>query len=345
MGGALEWIPPGFHVGLAGYRGRFNRSLRPAPAPYRRFDFSGRRFAVLTAFANATLGAIHAFGEMAQDGTAWAGTGGVLIDQKTAEAVVSVRHFPRHFTAPHGRAFGERGDPPQNETGFYAGLRIQPAPTWQLSGYIDQYRFPWLEFATPRPSTGRDIRLLLEHAPRPWIDYYVQARSETREEGIVLTQATGRVVESVRPVTRQSLRLHGTYAFSDCLRFRLRIEGVQHRSTDARRTGLMLYQGLRWRPADWLRLDTRWALFDTEGFASRIYAYEHDLLYTFSIPVFSGRGERHYVFVRVQPVNRLHLELKYAATRYRDVTSVGSGLDVVKGSRVREIRAQMRWSF
>ena len=123
------------------------------------------------------------------------------------------------------------------------------------------------------------------------------------------------------------------------------LEGVRHVQAGAHRTGLLLYQGVRWRPATWLRLDARWTLFDTDGFDARIYAYEHDLLYTFSIPVFSGRGERHYVLVRAQPTPAVHLELKYGATRYRDVTSVGSGLDVVPGSRIREVRAQVRWSF
>lgn len=344
LGGAVEWTPPGLHVGLAGYRGRFDLPLHPPTAPYRLFDFSGRRLAVLTAYANATRGRLHAFGEIAQDGDAWAGTGGLLVDQGTAEAVISLRHFPRHFTALHGQAFGERGTPPQNESGLYAGLRVQPAPEWQLSGYIDQYRFPWLRFATPRPATGHDFRLLVEHTPRPWLDYALQARSETREEGTVLP-LDGRDVEALRPATRQSLRFHGEYVFSARLRFRMRLEGVRHVQAGARRTGLLLYQGVRWRPATWLRLDARWTLFDTDGFDARIYAYEHDLLYTFSIPVFSGRGERHYVLVRAQPTPAVHLELKYGATRYRDVTSVGSGLDVVPGSRIREVRAQVRWSF
>lgn len=345
IGGALEWTGPGLHMGIAGLQGRFDLPLDPTGAPHRRFDFTGQRHDVITAYANATMGAVHAFGEGARDEATWAGIGGLLIDQGTAAAVVSLRRFPHHFTALHGRAFGERGDPPQNESGVYLGLRVHPAPSWQVSGYVDQYMFPWLQFATPRPSSGRDMRLLVEHAPRSWLDYYVQVRSETREEGVIIDQPGGRKVEGLRPATRRSLRLHGEYAFSPRLRFRMRVEGVRHTQAEARRSGVLLYQGARWRPVSWLRLDTRWALFDTDGFATRIYAYEHDLLYTFSIPVFSSRGARHYVLLRMQPTRRLDIELKYGATRYRDVASVGSGLDEVRGQRIREVRAQVRWSF
>jgi hypothetical protein len=301
--------------------------------------------AAVTAYARASLDAVYVFGELARSEAAWGGAGGVLIDEENADAVVSVRHFPRHFVSLHGQAFGTRSGPPQNESGTYLGLRVRPAEKWTLSGYIDQYTLPWLRFATPRPSAGRDVRFLIEHAPRRWLSYYLQIRSETREEGMRRETAKGHVVDGLQPVTRRSIRVHGGYSFNPRLHFRMRMESSYHRGDGITETGILLYQGLRWHPTAWLQLDTRWALFDTEGFDARIYAYEHDLLYTFSIPVFSGRGERRYVLFRVKPSRQINVELKYGATRYRDVTSVGSGLDEVVGQRVRELRAQVRWAF
>lgn len=344
-GGALTWTHPTLHVGLAGYRSAFDRPLRRGAAPHERFDAAGHRHTAVTAYANATLGAIYAFGEVARSGAAWGGMGGVLIDEENADAVVSVRHFPRHFASLYGHAFGARGRSPQNERGAYIGLRVRPAAKWTVSGYIDQYAFPWLRFATPRPSVGRDIRLLIEHAPRRWFSYYLQVRTETREEGMRHVTTEGHTVEGLHPVTRQSIRVHGEYSFSQRLRLRMRVEGTRHSGRQETTTGILLYQGLRWRPMAWLQLDTRWSLFDTGGFGARLYTYEHDLLYTFSIPVFSGRGARHYVLFRVKPTRRIHVELKYGATHYRDVTSVGSGLDEVEGQRVRDVRGQVRWTF
>lgn len=344
LGGALAWTQSMFDVGLAGYRSVFDRPLQRGAAPYELFDATGRIHTAVTAYASATLDAIYVFGEVARSEEAWGGTGGVLIDEENADAVVSVRHFPRRFVSLHGQAFGAHGGTPQNESGTYIGLRVRPAEKWTLSGYIDQYTFPWLRFATPRPSTGRDVRFLVEHAPRRWLSYYLQIRSETREEGRRRRTTKGQVVDGLQPITRQSVRVHGDYSFSPRLHFRMRMEGSRHRS-DETETGVLLYQGLRWHPTAWLQLDTRWALFDTEGFNARIYAYEHDLLYTFSIPVFSGRGERRYVLFRVKPSRQINVELKYGTTHYRDVTSVGSGLDEVDGQRIREVRAQVRWAF
>lgn len=344
FGGALSWTPRNVQVGLAGYYGRFDRPLSPPSAPYRRFDPLGHHHTALSVYANVTRGDVYGFGEFGRTATGWGGIGGVQIDKTTADAMVGIRHYTPSFQPMHGRAFGEGGNPPHNETGLYLGLRVQPAAHWEISGYMDQYRFPWLRFATPRPSAGYDARLVVAHTPRPWLDYYVQVRSETREDGASVRR-NGYTLRSVQAATRQSLRLHGEYTFSEPLRYRMRIEVTRYQDRSTTASGVLLYQGFRWHPADWLRLDTRWALFDSDDFNARLYAYEYDLLYTFSVPVFNGRGARQYVLMALHPVSRLHLTFKYSTTRYRDVHSVGSGLDKVDGSQLRTFRAQIRWQF
>lgn len=343
-GAALTWSADGTQLGLTGYRGWFDTPLAPMDAPHRRFDPTGRRHMAVSAHGQATWRDLFVFGELARTQTTWGAVGGLQISTEWAEAVMSIRHYPRSFAPQHGRAFGELGDRPQNEFGLYTGVRVQPAARWQVSGYVDQYRFPWLRFATPRPSTGYDTRLIVEHSPRRWLTYYVQVRTETREEGHHLSTPE-RTIHALRPTTRQSIRLHGEYVFSPQLRYRTRWEGARYRSGPTTHTGMLLYQGIRWQPSTRFRLDTRWTLFDTEGFDARLYAYEYDLLYAFSIPVFSGRGSRHYALISVRAVPGLHLEAKYSVTRYRDRDTVGSGLDAIEGTRLRDLRVQVRWRF
>jgi hypothetical protein len=73
--------------------------------------------------------------------------------------------------------------------------------------------------------------------------------------------------------------------------------------------------------------------------------HESDLLSTFSVPVFSGRGTRTYLVARWSPTGRLTAQLKYGVTRYEDVPSVGSGLDETAGNRLREARVLLAWSL
>lgn len=346
LGGAIEARSSRGQIGVVGYRSVLSHPIAPPAEPYRRFDVTGSAFSVVSTYAHAIAGRTSFFGELTRSASsAWGGIGGMQIDASHASAVVAVRHYPSDFASRHGRAFGTQSGPPRNETGTYLGLSLRPARAWRLSGYIDQYRFPWLRFAAPRPSAGYDARLVVEHAPRSWLRYYLQLRTETREDGVSIPAAASALLDGVQPTTRQSARLHGEYTFSSQLRLQARIEFTRALDPATSHSGLLLYQGLRWQARPGLRLDGRWTLFDTAGFPARIYAYEHDLLYTFSVSMLSGRGARQYLLMAFTPLDRLHLEVKYGITRYRNVTSVGSGLDEVPGSRVREVRTQVRWQF
>lgn len=360
FGGALEYRGPQARVGAAGYHTRFDAPLRPdTTALFRRFDFSGQRLSLASLYAQVSAGRYLFFGEAARaPGGALGGLGGVLAEvSRFAEAVVLARRFPRDFSSLHGYTFGERSGPPQNETGFYTGLHLTPHADWAVKGYFDLYHFPWVRYTAGRSSSGYDARLVAEHEPYDWLSWYLQLRTETREGNIDVHDAAGRPLQGLTDQTRQSARLHLDYAFSERLRLRSRIEGVRYREQSPRyedaapqaqqdtHFGLLLYQDLRWRPLRSLRLDARLAFFDTDSYAARVYAYENDLLYAFSVPAFSGTGRRFYVLARYAPFEKAVLEVKYAATHFRGVDSVGSGYEEIDAPHRREIRAQVRLRF
>ena len=348
VGGDLNLSAGAARIGVVGYHTRFDRPIRPSDVPFRRYDFTGRTAAMFSLYGHAPLGFATFFGEVARaPGNVFGGIGGVAVEgPPAAEAVVLFRAFPKDFTSLHGFAFGERNGATQNEYGVYVGFRLRPNPRWLFSGFFDQYRFPWLRFGVPLPSVGHEALLVLEHRPRRWLTVYVQARTETKEAGAKVLDSGDRLLDGVRPQTRQSLRLHGDYLFSRALRFRTRIEAVRFfEAGDPDQYGVLIYQDVRSRARPWLQFDARIAFFDTDSFDARVFAYENDLLFTFAVPAFSGRGQRAYVLAKVTPNNRLSLQIKFAATRFEDTDTVGSGLDETDGNRLRELRMQVRWKF
>ena len=348
VGGAVDVAAGPASLGVAGYHARFDRPIAPGERPYELFDFAGRRATMVSLYGSAFLGGLYLFGEAARSpGGAVGGVGGAQVGfGSRAEAVVLARHYGRDFTSLHGYAFGERSGATQNETGFYVGLKLRPARRWTVAAYFDQYRFPWLRFAVYRPTSGYEALLVVEHRPSRWLSVYVQARTETKEAGTRVTDVRGRALRAVAPETRQSLRLHGDYALGRDVRLRARVEATRFRSVDEPdRFGLLLYQDVRYLPFRRLQLDVRLAFFDADDYDARVYAFENDLLYTFAVPAFSGRGQRAYVLAKLRLRPRLDLQVKYAETRFEDVRTVGSGLDEAEGDRVREVRAQLRWRF
>ncbi len=349
FGGGVEARFARATVGAVGYSARFDAQVAPGDRPYERFDFAGDQATVASVYGNAFLGAFQLFGEAASSGGVLAGLAGAEASLDRLDALVLARHYPRDFVSLHGYAFGERNGRGQNETGLYLGLRLRPAPRWVVSGYVDQYRFPWVRFSLPRPATGHEALLYVEFQPRRWITLYAQGRTETRETAADFAQPTGAVLPGLGSETRQSLRLQGEYEANRALRFRTRLEGSRYREGDSpAATGGLLFQDVRWQLTEALRLDTRLTFFDTDGFEARLYQFETDLLGVFANTLLFGRGTRAYAMLSLRPGGRfagLDLRVKLAETRFENRRTVGSGLNEVDGPRVRDLSLQLRYRF
>lgn len=347
VGGNIRFSTETLSLGAVGHWTRYTPPRMRSARPDDRFALTGPSAHVVGLYGTALWNDVLFFGEAARSSSGTiAGLGGLQIDATPwAEVLLLGRHYPPTFANPHGGAFGERSGATQNESGLYAGLRIWVRPDLRIAAYVDQYRFPWLRFGVARPTAGYEARLIAEHEPYDWLSYYAQLHTETNEQAAETKSRQQRTVEAVHPETRSSLRLHGQFAFSSDLHFRTRLEAVRFRTPANVQRGVLLYQGVRWTPIRRIQLDGRIALFETDGFGARIYAYEHDLLYAFSIPVLSGRGQRSYLKVTFRPTRTLTLEVKYAVSRFQGVDTVGSGLEAISGNRRRDLRVQLRWAW
>lgn len=346
LGGAFEYRSASLHLGTTGYYARFTHPLRPDDAPYRQFRVSGRRTSTVSAYGTAHLAPYTLFGEVARTpgGTYGGLLGGTVEVGEAAQAIVLGRRYPPRLASFYGNAFGDGGRP-QNETGVYTGVHLRVARNWALGAYFDQFRASWLRFNVPRPSTGWEARAVLEYEPRPWLSTYLQVRAQGQEDGTEHLGPGDRRLEGVQEEHRRSARWHMEYVFSDALTLRTRIELSQQTTPETTAKGFFLSQGLRWSPSSSMHLDARMAFFDTDGYAARIYAYEHDLLYSFSVPVFFDRGRRSYLMARYDLLPTLTLEAKYGVTSYANRSTIGSGLNQIDGSRRRTVRFQVRWTL
>ena len=77
----------------------------------------------------------------------------------------------------------------------------------------------------------------------------------------------------------------------------------------------------------------------------RVYAYESDVLYAFSIPAFSGRGQRVYAVARFPLLRGLDAWIKMGVTVYQDKQSVGSGLEQIDSNHIWDSRVLLRYSW
>ncbi len=93
------------------------------------------------------------------------------------------------------------------------------------------------------------------------------------------------------------------------------------------------------------KADLRYAIFQTDDYATRQYLYEQDVLYAFSIPAYSGIGTRAYVVLRYQFNRFVHCWVRVAQWQYDDRQETGSGLEAIDGSTRTDVRFQVAIKF
>jgi len=72
-----------------------------------------------------------------------------------------------------------------------------------------------------------------------------------------------------------------------------------------------------------------------------LYAYENDVLYSFSIPGFYDKGNRYYFNLSYDMGKNLSVWIRWAQTIYKNKTSIGNDLDEIAGNHRSEIKIQM----
>ena len=110
--------------------------------------------------------------------------------------------------------------------------------------------------------------------------------------------------------------------------------------------GFMIYQDLIYKAVGKpVSFSTRFALFDTDAYAVRFYAYENGMLYDVSVAPYYGRGSRFYFNARFRISRLITAELRYSQTFWNDRKTVGTGVAEIVGQKKSELKAQIKLRF
>lgn len=345
FGGHLRYRRPSYSIGLTSAHVAFDADLRRNTRPYNQYEFNGRENTTAGIDWNVLHRNVNWFGEVSMSANeAVAMNTGILValDPRVSMSML-YRNYGRDFQGLYSVAFAESTNP-WNERGLYTGIEVRPNRQWSVNAYFDQFSFPWLRYLTDAPSQGSDWLAQVNWRPSKRVELYVRTRHQDRARN------TSEAVAGVRPVVRMTQinhRFNASYRVSDAVTLRTRIETADfQRGENPLEHGFLLYQDLVHRPLrSPVELTLRFALFETDSYDSRIYAYENDIAGFFSIPPYYGRGIRWYGMIRGTPMRNLDLWLRYGAWIYMDQTSISSGLQEVAGNKRSDIRVQLRYRF
>lgn len=346
FGGQLKWNHSLGHIALNTLYENLNADLTQfRPAPFNQFDFTGNTLFNVSLDYSFIFQNFNFFGETARSANgAMATTNGLLMGlDRRVDLALLVRHFPRDYQALNAIPFAETQGG-QNETGIYLGIEARPHPNWRLSAYFDTWRHPWLRFNIDAPSTGYEYRARLTYFRKRDFEAFLEVRDERKAQNVDKIEGNNDAI-----VERQvfQTRLHLAKKVAPSLELRSRIDvGFTDNEINERQEGFAIYQDVLFKPRGFpLSFTARYALFDTDGFQTRFYSFENNLLYTYGIPSYFNRGSRYYINLRYRGIRNLTLEARIAQTFWKNQDTFGSGNEAINGQTRTTVGAQIKYQF
>ncbi len=344
-GSNLAWHAKKFKLGISGVAYQYDIPLQKDTKIYNQFDFQGAENFNLSADFQYMFKGIHFFGEAAvskNGGTAIL-TGALMELAPQLSGVVLYRNYSIDYQTAYGNAFAE-GSRVQNEKGFYLGVEMHPVKKFKIAAYYDFFKFPWLKQQASAPSSGNDYLIQVDFVPARTLSMYARLKQEIKQENGEFDEIG---IAELTDTDKLSARYHINYSVSNKWKFRNRIE-ISRYSDDRKEYeyGYLIFQDIVCSPFKFpLAFSLRYAIFETESYDSRIYTYESDVLYAYSVPALYDKGTRAYLLCRYKLHSNLDLWIRYSQTWYANKKSIGSGLNEIPGNTKSEIKFQLRWKI
>jgi hypothetical protein len=323
----------------------YNADLLESNDPYEFFSFYGSHNTNYSIDYYVQFPKISLFGEAGiSNSKGFAVLNGAMIDLKP-HFTLSVLHrlYQRDYQALYANAFSENTTI-SNENGLYMGIMAFPFPSWTFSGYLDAFSFPWLRYNNSSPSAGYDYLLQADYNIKDGLNAYFRYQGNQKPVDI---SVEGPGIDSTVRKMLSRVRFHFNYPVGSFFSFQDRFElSFSRTEGESLAKGYLVFHDIILKPSGFpVSLTLRYAMFDTEGWDSRIYAYEQDVLYSFSIPAYNDRGIRTYLVAHYSMNKHLDFWLKISDTYYPQKQTIGSGLDKIDGKHRTDLRVQMRLRF
>ncbi|MFN1835313.1 ComEA family DNA-binding protein [Balneola sp. MJW-20] len=343
-------ITTGYHAGtweinIRGLSTRFDQTVSGGMQIYDRYDFSGRSHRVVGVDHKIVLPGLMILGEIAlSDNRAIAFIQGIRMEWDSGtEWLLSYRNYSPGFQSLYGHAFAE-GSGTQNEEGFYLGISQRVGTKWKFAAYADQFFFPAPRFGLRSYSRGYDVLGALEHRFGSGSRAEILFRSKVKGDEYKAEDDRGLGQIWRGRQFRQSTRFQIQHQLGGKLRMRTRLEWVRSRPAgeDHIYKGILLFQDIRWHVLGWLRADTRFTVFGSPDYSSRLYQFENDLLYVMTNTMLNDQGKRFYLLLKADAGENLELWFKYGVTVYDGLRVLGSGPEQIRGNRRSSVGLQLR---
>ena len=278
--------------------------------PGKIFDFTGTSNNLYSVYYNSIIKKILLYGELSSgENNKYAIIQGISFRPSDRLAINFLfRNYTPGYTAFYGQGPGS-GSKTTNEKGCLGNFNFEAARHLFISGGCEVQHFPWLKYRCSSPSMG--IRKELKARFLPSDNLAIDASYDYRLSMADNTETPG-IAKQEKIVTR-SYKVSARYSVNNNLVLGARLDYKIAYPEGGR--GIILFQEISYSFSKIpVTLWGRYCLFNTDSWASRIYTYENDMLYSLSIPALSGEGSRFYFMAKWKISDIAEVRIKYGIT-------------------------------
>ncbi|MDZ4756873.1 MAG: hypothetical protein SGJ10_01870 [Bacteroidota bacterium] len=340
-GGNLTYKTNNFQIGLNICYINYGQAFVPQKKPYNLYKFQGTNNLKFGTDYRYTRRNYTFFGELSmnQNG-ALSGYHVFLISlTNKLDAAIMMRHYAKDYQPLLSNAIGENTNN-ENEQGLYTGWIYKLGRGFTLNSYIDFYRYPWITYTADVPNSyGMDHLSQLDYQVSKKISMYIRYKYKMGQ----LNANTGSAFSELEQQGKENFRFNLSMTTLGQIELHSRVEASLYTHTNqSNEKGVIAYQDIekRWRK---LQVTLRVAFFNTPGYNSRIYAYENELPFAYSIIPFYATGTRYYIMARWHHSKNFDIYARLAQTYYSDQTDIGSGLDLIKSNHKTDAKMMLSW--
>lgn len=284
------------------------------------------------------------FGECAVNSTGKIGLiqGTLLTLSPITQIGILFRHYDPSFNSPIGNAFAA-SSPIQGETGCYLTGHGIISKCCEMDVYYDYYRNTCLTYRTDIPSSGMDlgasIQYILNRDTKLIIKYLYKNKEQNSSNGIYY--------RTIDEFNRHKLRTVITFLPFKYIKLTTELDGIMNVNHTQHQTnkGILLFQDVDWDLPKWkASAHIRIAYFDTDRYEERLYAYENDVYYAFTIGSYYYKGVRTYCVLKYS-YGFVSIWLKLAQTYYFNKRIISSGINQIDKPHKTDLRIQLNIHF
>jgi len=344
IGGHLAYRNDHLIIGATAYKATFGSTLQRDLQLYNQFQFTGKENSNVGIDYSYSIQNFNFFGEVSRsENGAIAYLNGVLmsLDPKFSLSLLQ-RNYPKDYQNLLCSSFSENSTL-GNERAIYVSIVAKPHRFWTLTAYADNFSFPWMKYRTDAPSNGGDYLVQLNYKPTKKFEMYFRYRETDKQ----LNNSGTNIINYLDPTQKNNFRLNIVYPGTKTISLKNRIEYTNYVVGNAvPQHGFLLYQDVSFKKLKSpFSFSLRYAVFDCDTYDTRIYSFENDVLYAYSIPAFYNKGSRYYIVGHYRVNRHIDVWLRYAQTFYSNVNVISSSLTQINGNKRSEVKAQIRIKF